>query len=681
MPHDTGNDTFLGYRRKLTFKGIIMFKNGYATAALLVVAMGVAWQGTANALDDSIQPKQEEIDIANIVWQMMGDQKFAYLMKTRDEKLARAVVDRYLNALDPDHSVFLQSDIAKFRNKPMWSLAAMQGRAIVAPFHIYQIYQHRALLLLAVINSWKPSSEYTASDVWILDHSQDQWPSNEHEQRVVWQRFLDHIYLSGKTTPKAAQKIAATQRAVISRAISLHRSDVLEAFINSYVQSVDPHAAYMTPRSAEDMMITLSLSLDGIGAVLAEKNGSLVVDSVLPSGPAEKSGKIAVGDHILAIAKDGEHWTDTAGMSAYDAVSLIRGKSGSHVALRLAKGNSLLHSEDVNLVRDRIVMSQNGASEKMIDVDGKRIGWLRLPVFYGDWRQDGKAATSSAKDVGAALERLKSAHADGVILDLRDNGGGSLDEAIAVVGLFAPPSDVVQIVEADQKLTEMRSSQTAPVWSGPLFVLVNKASASASEITAGALQDDGRAVIVGEKTFGKGTVQSIIDLDRLADKPRPVMGQIKLSVAQFFLPSGRSTQLSGVVPDLRLPATFGVFDGEDQFKNAAPAASIAPVPGLVNPLWKTCLPLMQKQTSIRAAKSKEFQEWLVIRNEVAARESRKYVPMDPMLNIKQKQSDDAWTKHTKEELRQLGFIGKQQPDPVVTVAAQAMTDWLIFGCR
>jgi carboxyl-terminal processing protease len=649
-------------------------KWSFALVALITFLIGASWLSSAAAIPE---PTVTEIATARSVWQLMGDERYAYLIRNKDEKLALKVVNSYLVALDPQRIIFLSQDVEKFQKKPMWALAAMQGRAMAAPLRVHEIFEQRAKERQEWIKGWNPSTSYARGVIWESDRKDAAWPSDTKEQDVLWQKYMDYIHMASDSSDRSREKLIALQSERLNRVASLPRAEVVEAFVNAFAQTVDPHAAYMTPRNAEDMMITLSHSLDGIGAILSDRDGGVFIDEVVPGGPAEKSGKISVGDRVMAISQGDGDWKDVSSMRSQDAVDLIRGKAGTQVIIRLAKAGNASTPEEVSLLRRRIVLTEAGAKEKIIQSNDRKIGWVKLPGFYMDMRQDGMGSASATKDVEQALERLKKSNVDGVVLDLRDNGGGSLTEAVDLVGLFMPPSDVVQILGSDEQITQLKSTRQTPVWSGPLVVLVNNGSASASEIAAGALQDHGRAIIVGEKTFGKGTVQSIIDLDKLWNNPSPVLGQMKMTVAQFFLPSGKSTQLRGVSPDIEIAATLNDVPGEEQYDNAAPAATIPAVKGLSRSALTPQLGRLKEGTLARSSASTQFQVWVKLRQQVHQQASRKGFPLNEQEAAQMKKGDEIWSKSATMQLKELNMDrGAAGVDPVAQVAAGVVSDWI-----
>lgn len=642
--------------------------------AATFLCASISWVSFASANPD---PSQHEIAAARSVWQLMGDERFSFIIKNKDEVLATKVVNAYLNILDPQRIIFLSEDVEKFQRKPMWALAAMQGRALAAPLRIHEIFEERALNRKEWLKSWTPSTNYKTGDMWEASRKEASWPDTLAAQDAIWQRYMDYTYLVSDTNTQNQEKIVELQSERLQRVADLPRPEIIEAFINAYAQSVDPHASYMTPRNAEELMISLTHSLDGIGTILSDREGGTYISEVVPGGPAAKSGKVAVGDRITAISEDGEGWKDVSSMHYQDVVGLIRGKAGSPIWIRLAKGGNASAVEEVSLTRQRIVIADAGAKEKVIQSSDHAIGWIKLPGFYMDADPNSEGGVSAARDVEKSLIKLKEAQVEGVILDLRDNGGGSLGEAVDLVGLFMPPSDVVQIVGTNGEVTQLKSSQTTPVWTGPLVVLVNTGSASASEIAAGALQDHGRAIIVGEKTFGKGTVQSIINLDEVWKNPEPLLGQMKMTVAQFFLPSGNSTQLNGVAPDIEVEATLNNIEGEAQYENAAPAATIDAVKGLSRGAWSESLGELTEGANLRASRSTNFQVWLKLREQIQAQSNRKGFPLNSAEAIRMKTEDENWSRKAMEDLKTLNMDRNTTGvDPVAEVAAGVVADWI-----
>jgi carboxyl-terminal processing protease len=349
--------------------------------------------------------------------------------------------------------------------------------------------------------------------------------------------------------------------------------------------AIDPHTNYFGVRASEEFDISMRLSLVGIGAELNEKDEYTTIKELLAGGPAALSGKLKAGDRIVGVGQ-GENGPiiDIMGWRIDDAVALIRGTEDSVVRLDVlpaAAGADGKHKL-ISLVRKKITLEKQAAKKSIIEVkDGgvvHHIGVISLPEFYQDFaaRQNGdKNYKSASRDVSRLLTELKKDKVDGVLVDLRNNGGGSLDEAIELTGLFVGKGPVVQQRDSNGNITVDSDTDTAPVWTGPLGVLINRGSASASEIFAAAIQDYGRGVVIGETSFGKGTVQTVADLDQLAKNKKPEFGEVKLTIAQFFRINGGTTQLRGVTPDIKLPSMSDTQDfGESSFDNALPWSQI-----------------------------------------------------------------------------------------------------------
>jgi carboxyl-terminal processing protease len=382
--------------------------------------------------------------------------------------------------------------------------------------------------------------------------------------------------------------------------------------------STDPHTNYLGPRASEDFDIAMKLSLIGIGAVLQERDEYTTIRELVPGGPAALSGKLKVGDRIVGVAQ-GQHgaMTEVLGWRLDDTVALIRGASDSTVMLDILPEDAGPDGKHklVPLIRKKISLDQQAAKESIIDVkegnSTRHIGVISLPTFYQDFgaRQNGdKEFKSATRDVSRLLAKLKKDKVDSVLIDLRNNGGGSLDEAVELTGLFIDKGPVVQQRNSQGKVKVESDTNGSPAWDGPLGVLINRGSASASEIFAAAIQDYGRGLVIGEASFGKGTVQGIVNLDQVVHNDKPKFGELKMTVAQFFRINGGTTQLRGVTPDINFPAsTDAETFGESSFDNALPwvqikAADYTPEGDLTD-----LLPMLQTRHDARIKNDKDFQ--------------------------------------------------------------------------
>jgi carboxyl-terminal processing protease len=395
-------------------------------------------------------------------------------------------------------------------------------------------------------------------------------------------------------------------------------ADAFQTYMNAYTMAIEPHTNYMGPRAAEDFDISMRLSLVGIGAVLTESDDFPTIRELVPGGPAALSGLLQIGDHIAGVAQGASGaMTDVQGWRLDDAVQLIRGAPDSVVVLDILPadaGPDGIHKL-VTLIRKKVSLEQQAAKSSVRSVtDGKvsrRIGVITLPSFYEDFaaRQKGaKDYKSATRDVARLLDELKKDKVDGMLIDLRNNGGGSLAEAVELTGLFIGKGPVVQQRDAGGAIAVESDTDPGIAWNGPLGVLINRGSASASEIFAAAIQDYGRGLIIGEPSFGKGTVQTVIDLDRVAKNSKPQFGELKLTVAQFFRINGGTTQLRGVTPDILFPSTSGAEDfGESSFDNALPWTQIKAADYVREGDLKGLLPSLSTLHDARVKKDRAFQ--------------------------------------------------------------------------
>ena len=428
--------------------------------------------------------------------------------------------------------------------------------------------------------------------------SKDQpWPATEAEGLELWRKRVKNDWLRLKLAGQDERNIAKIldkRYASASRSLDkVTRTDAFEAFMNAYTTAIEPHTNYLGPRAAENFDISMRLSLVGIGAVLTDIEGYATVRELVPGGPASVSGQLKVGDRIAGVAQGASgSMEDVVGWRLDDTVALIRGAIGSTVRLEIlpADDGPDAPSRTLVLVRNTITVQDSAAKAKVYSVAtgaGKRlVGVITLPSFYEDsdaLQKGDKDYRSAARDVARLLVDMKARKVDGVLIDLRNNGGGSLHEALNLTGLFVGKVPVVQIRNAKGEITVERNADAGLAWDGPMGVLINRGSASASEIFAAAIQDYGRGVIIGEGSFGKGTVQTIASLDQVVKNETPVYGELKMTIAQFFRVNGGTTQLRGVTPDVPFPRTGDDTQfGESTYDNALPwtrikAADYAPV--------------------------------------------------------------------------------------------------------
>ena len=504
----------------------------------------------------------------------------------------------------------------------------MLGEAIIeenlaAPFAIFNLYVRRVSERFTYARSLlREGFEFQQKESYQYEREKAPWATSDGEMRELWRKRVKNdwlrLKLAGKDGKNIVEILDSRYEHSLKRMGQAKSEDAFQAFMNAYTMAIEPHTNYMGLRAAQDFDISMKLSLIGIGAALTEKDEYTTIRELVPGGPAALSGQVESGDRIVGIAQ-GENgaMTDILGWRLDDTVALIRGASDSVVRLDVLPagfGPDGTH-KIVSLVRKKIVLDDQAAKKSILSVvDGnvtRHVGVITLPAFYQDFearQKDDRDFKSATRDVSRLLEELKNEKVDGVLIDLRNNGGGSLNEAIDLTGLFVGKGPVVQQRNARGEITVESDTNTDVVWPGPLGVLINRGSASASEIFAAAIQDYGRGLVIGEPSFGKGTVQAMIDLDHVAKSDKPQLGELKMTVAQFFRINGGTTQLRGVKPDILLPTASDTENlGESSYENALPwmqikAANYSPKGDL-----KHLLPGLLKSHDERVKKDKDFQ--------------------------------------------------------------------------
>jgi len=564
----------------------------FLTLLLLALWSLAGWsQAVAKAAEtplEALQPDRRQRQAALIITKVVG--KYHYKDAPLDDRLSEEIFKRYLEALDPNRSYFTQREIDGFGKYRTRFDDALRQADLDAAFEIFRAYRQRVerQMELALQLLKANDFDFTQDEEYLFDRAKAPWPADEAELRELWRKRVKNDILGLRLADKSPDKILETlvkrYEGTIRRTRQLDANDVFQTFINAYTLSLEPHTSYMPPRLAENFDIGMRLSLEGIGAVLSLDNEYTTVQKVLAGGPAGQSGEVHAGDRIVGVAQDKGEMTDVVGWRLDDVVDLIRGPKGSTVRLRIlpkdagADGPARL----VTLVRNEIKLEDQAAKGFVIeDVEGVkpwRIGVIDLPTFYHDFQgqsRGDKDFRSTTRDVRELLLDLQKQGVDGIVIDLRGNGGGALSEATELTGLFIKTGPVVQVKKADGALEVEKDNDPEVVYSGPLAVLVDRDSASASEIFAGAIQDYGRGLIIGEPTFGKGTVQTLIDLNRFVFKQQEDLGRLRLTMAQFFRVEGGSTQYQGVIPDIVFPTAKGAEkEGERSLDNALPWARI-----------------------------------------------------------------------------------------------------------
>ncbi|MFC0168368.1 carboxy terminal-processing peptidase [Pseudoduganella danionis] len=620
-----------------------------AMLAALSVQVGAAVPEKA-AADTVIKPQPGQTQAALWASRVLG--KLHYKPMPLDDAMSEKIFDRYFKSLDSEKLFFSQADIDQYTIVRTRLDDAILGENLSVPFAIYNLYQQRFTERISYARELlKTKFDFATDESYQYDREKADWVKSDAELKDLWRKRVKNDWLRLKLAGKDDKSIRDTldkrYENYISRSRKLTNEDVFQIFMNAYAMSIEPHTNYLGPRASENFDIAMRLSLEGIGCVLQTREEYTVVREVVPGSPAGLSGKIKVGDRIFGVAKDDKSpMTEVLGWRIDDVVALIRGPKDSTVRLDILPADAGVDGKHttVTLVRKKISMEEQSAKKSIYEVkDGavkRRVGVISLPTFYLDFearRRNDPDYKSATRDVARLLVELKKEKVDNVLIDLRNNGGGSLSEAVELTGLFIDKGPVVQQRSADNKVEVESDTNAGMAWDGPMGVLINRGSASASEIFAAAIQDYGRGVIIGEPSFGKGTVQTIFPLDRFAPNDKVHYGELKLTVAQFFRINGGTTQLRGVTPDIKLP-TMGDSDtfGESSYDNALPWVAIKPAVYIPVGDLKEMLPILDKKHEARVAKDKDFQylsedialvkkqrkDNLISLNEVARRKER-----------------------------------------------------------
>ena len=487
-----------------------------------------------------------------------------YVSTTLDDALSTKIYAAYLEDLDPSKSYFLASDIAEFDSLRLQLDDALSRGDVTPAYRIFNRYHQRVIdrfeQVITMLEAGLDQFDFTINEALPLERKEEPWATTPEELDELWRKRVKNavlnLKLSDKETDKIQDVLLKRYRNRLTRTLQTNSEDVFQLYMNSFTRTYDPHTQYFSPRTSENFNINMSLSLEGIGAVLQQEDEFTKVVSLVPAGPADKSRQIYPDDRIVAVGQgpDGE-MVDVIGWRLDEVVQLIRGKKDTIVKLDVIPANAKDSTiKVVNIVRNTVKLEEQSAKSEIIEVEqfGRKhkIGIIDIPTFYVDFQalQEGnKDYKSTTRDVQELLVSLMAEGVEGVVIDLRDNGGGSLQEARTLTGLFIDRGPTVQVRNNGNRVDILNDRDIRTVYAGPLGVLVNRLSASASEIFAGAIQDYDRGVIIGNQTFGKGTVQTLLPLNQ---------GQLKLTAAKFYRISGESTQHKGIVPDVDFPLDY-----------------------------------------------------------------------------------------------------------------------------
>ncbi len=552
----------------------------------VILAGLIVWSAQASVPGDTteLKPKPVYGKEAKVVSFILDNNHYRRI--ALNDSLSSVILDEYVESLDNNKTYFTAADIASF-DKYRYRIDDLTRSENVEPaYEIYRVFKKRFdermdYVLTKLISE---NFDYTKDEYYETDRTKAPWAKNAAELNDIWRKVIKHQALSLKLAGKKPEDIQKTlkeryERLVKTYTRDVNSEDIFSMYMNCITESYDPHTNYMSPSMADRFKQSISLSLEGIGARLQTENDYTKVVEILPGGPAEKSKLIKVNDRIVAVGQgaDGE-MVDVIGWRIDDVVKLIKGPKGTKVRLGILPAETGVSGpmKEFVLVRDKIKLEDQQAKKQMINYtkDGKtmKLGVITLPSFYMDYDAYQKGDpnyNSTTRDVQRLVKELQREGMDGLVLDLRNNGGGSLAEAIDLTGIFIKNGPVVQVKNSANKIEVASDDDPSIAYSGPLVVLTNRFSASASEIFAGAIQDYSRGVVVGESTYGKGTVQTVIDLGKFINDPDGDVGQLKLTFQKFYRVTGSSTQHKGVMPDIKLPTAL---DPEQYGESSRPSA-------------------------------------------------------------------------------------------------------------
>lgn len=553
---------------------------------ILVFSALLSLQVTALAnLRDTTELKPKEVygREAKVIAQILDNNHYRKI--SLNDSLSSVILNQYIKNLDNNKSYFTADDLKKFEKYKLQIDDLIKAENVDLAYEIYAVFKKRFDERMAYVMNKLVSEnfDYTVDEYYETDRDKEPWPENEAALNEIWRKIIKSQALNLKLSGKSAADIGPVLKDRYARLIKsytrdVNAEDIFSMYMNAMTEAYDPHTNYFSPAAADRFKQSISLSLEGIGAKLQTDNDYTKVVEIIPGGPAQKSNLVKVNDRIIAVAQGDAEMVDVIGWRIDDVVKLIKGPKGTTVKLKILPAEMGVNgpAKEITLIRDKIKLEDQEAKKNLVTYqkNGKplKLGVITLGNFYMDYEEYQKGNpdyNSTTRDVARLIKEFQTEGIDGIVLDLRNNGGGSLAEAIDLTGLFIKNGPVVQVKSSTNRVEVGRDDDPGMVYNGPLVVLTNRFSASASEIFAGAIQDYHRGVVVGESTYGKGTVQTIIDLDKFINDPNNEVGQLKLTFQKFYRVTGSSTQHKGVTPDVKLPSAL---DPEQFGESSSPSA-------------------------------------------------------------------------------------------------------------
>ncbi len=622
-----------------------------------------------------LKPDETGKRVGQVITQMLS--LYHYKKTPLNDSTSAIIYNQYLNMLDNNKLYFLKSDIDKFEKYRFQFDDFLKTGDLNAAFEIFNVFKKRVDQRIEHINKLLTQEfDFTKDESIMLDRENEPWANSEEELNELWRLRVKNDALNLKLNGKDWSGIVGVLE---KRYHNFHKiilqyesEDVFSLYINSFTQVFDPHSDYFSPSASENFNIAMKLSLEGIGASLRTDGDYTVVASIIAGGPAFKSGLLNEEDKIIGVAQGEEgEMVDIIGWRLDDAIQLIRGKKGTVVRLQLlkAKDGTSAAPTEIKLVREEVKLEDQAAKKEILDIEesGKpfRLGIIKLPSFYTDFegqRQGKVDYKSTTRDVREIIKDFKKEGVDGVIIDLRNNGGGSLQEAIQLTGLFIKDGPVVQVKSSNNTVEVDTDPDPSIVYDGPMAVLVNRFSASASEIFSAAIQDYERGIIIGSDTYGKGTVQNMLDLNRSIPIANKKLGQLKLTIAKFYRINGSTTQRLGVVPDINLPSPYDNSEefGEASQKSALPWDQINATKFNKFSDLSSIIPMLEKKHETRAKEDIEYQ---LLKDEVKEfYDNREKKTLSLNEDVRKKERDEADARKKKREEEKAKVLGIKLDD-------------------
>ncbi len=672
-------------------------------AALLVLTGSAQAPANTQLPAGSVVPSERHRSVARRVGSML--EGMHYSGSKLDDKLSTVVYTRFLDSIDSQHTSLLASDIADFEQYKLRFDDMIRSGDVDPAFAIFARFQQRNRdRIKFAVSQLEKEPDWTINETFEFDREKAPWATTNAELDDYWRKRVKNdalsMILSNKTWDETTKLLKKRYEQTLKRIDQVSADDVFESLMNSYARAYDPHSSYFSPRSSEEYRIQMSLNYDGIGASLQLVDDYVTIMNVIEGGPAAVAGSLTVKDRITGVGQGKEGpVTDVFGWRIDDVVQLIRGRAGTQVRLQVLPAGAAPGTPEKSLqfTRNKVTLEAQAAQKELRTLKRGdkeiKVGVINVPAFYQDVEAQNagdKNFRSTTRDVRRLINELKAEKIDGLVLDLRGNGGGYLPEATALTGLFVDKGPVVQLKVTTGELEVQDDPEPGVAYSGPLAVLVDRFSASASEIFAGAIQDYHRGVVLGQRTFGKGTVQNLVPLDRWS--PRPVNGQLTVTIGKFYRVTGESTQHRGVEPDVVLPSQIDMEEfGESALQGALPWDRIPGVP--FRSEAKSAQPniaALATEEKVRAGKDPDYR-WLVA-DLAAAETMRKQTSLS--LNLQERKTERERLEKerlarentrraaqnlpalkTSEELAEAKF-----PDTVLDQAAEVMSD-MVSGVR